>query len=323
MDTSTYKAYLDPEAVTGIGRPKKRNNEVIPPSPLLLPPKQPKQYLLRGEFLLVSAFVEKPYPTSDNNTKMSYPDSNNNQLLLEYPAVPELEIPLSGQYEYRVEFRHLNCVRSCKPTPAREKEIRSGLESFRDYGAFITTDCVWSVPMELSSSQFLHVCPGACHQSDNHGFEDSIAARLSDLAQAFYRLAHPCHTGSIEIVGVRINWLPGIPAYLTSEGTTRPHSSAITGGHLGLIQTRGGKLDKIQIDFISSESTYKHCIQESLHKAFSDVSDVWQNLGSKLPANSISEQLRTITAGPYGRGLIQAILGTLIVILSSHITLGT
>ncbi|KAI0112586.1 hypothetical protein GGR51DRAFT_557168 [Nemania sp. FL0031] len=259
--------------------------------------------------------------------------SNNNQPSLGFQTEPGPEINLSTQYQYPVEFRHLNCAEYGKTPAAKCQKIRHGLATFPDYGVSVATTCVGANRMEIRGQrpqqqpQFIHLCPGACNRDGvdlgaTASLDASTVERLRDAAQAFYLSVHPGSTRPVEIVGLRVSWLPGIPAYTPpGESTLRPHSSAVTGGHLGLLQTRG-QGDTIQVDFLSCDSTAEYIIRQSWQRILLDLESVFHSLVSKLPGKRTREVLRTVSAGPYGKYLILAVSGSLVVLLSSHIPLG-
>jgi hypothetical protein len=111
----------------------------------------------------------------------------------------------------------------------------------------------------------MEVCPGGCNEKpdceDEFGFRDSasraflsdedIATLLHDEARALCRGTHPQTAEILEIADMRVVWskeLP-MPAYFSpSQMRIVGHSSAVTSGHLALIQVRGGK-DKLGIAY--------------------------------------------------------------------------
>ncbi|KAJ8130809.1 hypothetical protein O1611_g2819 [Lasiodiplodia mahajangana] len=166
---------------------------------------------------------------------------------------------LSTQREYPAEFRHLNCHSSSSHHSKNTKTV-----------------CAWPTPVKINEDprrleyqREMEVCQGNCNEYEyqNDQLEANIATGLQGRAQTFYDSAHPNRSRDAEIVGTRIIWSEdSVPTYFsTRHKTKQPHSGAITPGHLALIQARGN-IDKIQLDFQTSNRKFKETPEKSKQK---------------------------------------------------------
>ncbi|KAI1419674.1 hypothetical protein F5Y12DRAFT_720470 [Xylaria sp. FL1777] len=112
----------------------------------------------------------------------------------------------------------------------------------------------------------MQVCPGGCNEENeytNNDFDvsddlgassithEAIAEILYESTRAFCEVMHPQKAEVLEIIDTRVVWSDDspIPAYFSpSRKNIVAHSSAVTSGHLALIQARG-HTDNIQLDF--------------------------------------------------------------------------
>ncbi|KAJ2993322.1 hypothetical protein NUW58_g1873 [Xylaria curta] len=183
---------------------------------------------------------------------------------LDFEIAPDSGVFPATQNKYQTTLLHVNCNDDSEP--ARQPASQNG------FGISSST-CSCSVPVEIlpgygyeSNTQQYHqliqVCPGGCNGGDEYDFDFDIgngACLISDeaihmalfkKAQALCDLEHP-QNSFLEVVSTGIRWSARspIPVYFSpSEGKLVPHSSAVTSGHLALIQARG-HVDNIEMSF--------------------------------------------------------------------------
>ncbi|KAI1163189.1 hypothetical protein F5B18DRAFT_672341 [Nemania serpens] len=119
-------------------------------------------------------------------------------------------------------------------------------------------------PDHPQAGRWMEVCPGGCNKKDkseNDDFDaginddirssEYIAAQLYEKSLSICRVAHPRGAEVLEVFDTRIVWAKNSPkpAYLSpSQKKIVHHSTAVTSGHLALIQARGN-IDKIGLGY--------------------------------------------------------------------------
>ncbi|KAI0903767.1 hypothetical protein F4823DRAFT_629138 [Ustulina deusta] len=181
----------------------------------------------------------------------------------DFQIAPESGTFLTDQHRYLTTFRHVNCAEYCTsgtPFPADCS------------GSFLISIMSRSNRLNAQGySRMMQVCPGGCNEKNkDKNANSNIGSSLEessisneDIAQSLYehtralcKVMHPRKAQVIEIVDTRVIWSGDspIPAYFSpSKKNIVPHSSAVTSGHLALIQARG-QADNIQLDFRTYET---------------------------------------------------------------------
>ncbi|KAI3321294.1 hypothetical protein HD806DRAFT_537479 [Xylariaceae sp. AK1471] len=132
-------------------------------------------------------------------------------------------------------------------------------------------DITLSTGSEPLEAQWMQVCPGGCNEEekhDNEGFVDIAESpiRAEVITRILYQNAHArcdaAHPQRAEFLQIysQIAWAEDspIPAYFSpSKMQIVAHSSAVTSGHLALIQARG-HIDNIKVDFWTADRQHEH-----------------------------------------------------------------
>ncbi|KAI0421493.1 hypothetical protein F5X98DRAFT_370626 [Xylaria grammica] len=172
-----------------------------------------------------------------------------------FQIAPESAVFLATQHRYQITFRHINCA------------------DYNDRGIPDPADCSSSMFIDImspegpnESPQWMQVCPGGCNEESGNGGDvfdagdsmvelplrdEAIAEILYKTTRALCDVMHPNRAQVVEIVDKSVMWSRDspIPAYFSlSRGAIVAHSSAVTPGHLALMQVRG-HVDNIQLDF--------------------------------------------------------------------------
>ncbi|GAW27314.1 hypothetical protein SAMD00023353_10500300 [Rosellinia necatrix] len=191
---------------------------------------------------------------------------------LNFQIAPEGAVLFSPEQKYTVTFRHVNCADYCRPNPT----MRPGT-----CGIPMPADCSCNIPVriappvnpsnEIQLPGMMQVCPGGCNEGDVYEWDEfdadtplaitplddeTIGNILYEEIQAICKVEHPRGAQVIEILEIRLVWskdLP-IPAYFSPRmANVVAHSSAVTSGHLALMQARRN-VDNIEVDFRTYDS---------------------------------------------------------------------
>ncbi|KAI1186976.1 hypothetical protein F5B17DRAFT_339537 [Nemania serpens] len=185
----------------------------------------------------------------------------------DFQIAPESGVFQSQQTKYRITFRHTNCAEydgraASNPSAPPPRADDSHTTEVDILTGSIDVD-------HPEAGRWMQVCPGGCNEKtkgQDSGFDagiyddvrgsDDIAAQLYEKALGVCRTAHPQGAEVLEVFDTRIVWAKNSPkpAYLSpSQLTIVQHSTAVTSGHLALVQARGN-IDKIGLGF----RTYDH-----------------------------------------------------------------
>jgi hypothetical protein len=185
---------------------------------------------------------------------------------LGFQIAPEAGVFSTTRHAYRTIFRHVNCTEYNWLAENRSRPSTSETLFPIDCSSPNPIEITFSAGSEPLDAQWMQVCPGGCNEEDEHDDSDfdwikqpHIPAEV--IAKILYKAAHSrcdaVHSERAEFLQIysQIAWTegPGIPAYFSpSRMQIVPHSSAVTSGHLALIQARR-HVDNIEVDFWTAD----------------------------------------------------------------------